>query len=165
MGSTNIIRIRQQRPLARIRRALIIGGLLFSGACAGIAASKMGWRPGKPDAGVLLQRAMPVCHGPRRVSCVVDGDTIWLNGEKIRLSTFNTPEVNGQCSREIALAQQATRKLSAVLSNNRFTVQRQGLDRYDRRLAVIRIDGRDVADLMIAAGLAHEWQGFRQSWC
>ncbi len=143
----------------------MIGALLLAGACTGITASKVDWQPGKPDDGVLLQRAMPVCDGPRRVNCVVDGDTIWLNGEKIRFSTFNTPEVAGKCKREIELADQATRKLSAILSSNRFIVQRQGLDRYERRLAVVRVAGRDVADLMIAAGLAHEWQGFRQSWC
>ena len=34
------------------------------------------------------------CHGGMRVTCVVDGDTLWLAGDKIRLADINTPEVS-----------------------------------------------------------------------
>ena len=44
------------------------------------------------------------CHGGMRVTCVVDGDTLWLAGDKIRLADINTPEVTRPgCPAERAL--------------------------------------------------------------
>lgn len=34
------------------------------------------------------------CSGPVRVSCVVDGDTFWYRGAKIRIADINAPEVS-----------------------------------------------------------------------
>ncbi|MCP4408844.1 MAG: thermonuclease family protein [Gammaproteobacteria bacterium] len=108
---------------------------------------------------------MPICAGSKRVNCVVDGDTIWLNGEKIRLESFNTPEVNGKCNRERQLARQATRRLSQILSSRPFTVVRSGYDIYGRRLAFVSTASGGVGGKLIREGLAHEWHGRKQSWC
>jgi hypothetical protein len=44
------------------------------------------------------------CATGTRQACVVDGDTIWLNGQKIRVADIDTPEVNEpKCSSELAL--------------------------------------------------------------
>ena len=43
-----------------------------------------------------IVRAMPICGFGRRINCVVDGDTLWLDGEKIRLDSINAPEVEGR---------------------------------------------------------------------
>ena len=51
-----------------------------------------------------------LCGHGKRVTCVVDGDTIWSKGEKIRLMGFDTPERanNAKCKRERILADKAT---------------------------------------------------------
>lgn len=36
--------------------------------------------------------AIDKCGSGKRVTCVVDGDTIWLQGEKIRLKGFDPPD-------------------------------------------------------------------------
>lgn len=108
---------------------------------------------------------VPVCVGPTRVTCVVDGDTIWLDGEKIRLSTFNSPEMNGICRRERQLARKAQRRLSALLSSAPFGVERHGTDVYDRTLARVNRHGGEIGPIMVAEGLAHRWQGYRRDWC
>lgn len=123
--------------------------------------------PAKPEPVTIAAaaRPMPVCGSGRRVNCVVDGDTIWVAGEKIRIVGYNSPEVEGACRRERDLAAKATRRLSRMLSSERFSVERQGHDRYGRRLAVIRTGKGDITDTMVKEGLAHVWRGRKEDWC
>ncbi len=112
-----------------------------------------------------VSRNLPICGSAKRINCVVDGDTIWLEGEKIRLESFNTPEMNGKCFVERQLAQQAKMRLRQILSAEPFKVSRNGKDRYGRTLAVISNSSGNVGDILIREGLAHEWRGRKESWC
>jgi len=101
-------------------------------------------------------------------TCVVDGDTIWLNGQNLRLKSFDTPEPHtaicgGQ--REVALAHKASARLLELLNSNTWTVQTFGKDRYGRTLATIRIGRTDVGDILIAEGLARRWPDGDEWWC
>jgi endonuclease YncB( thermonuclease family) len=52
-------------------------------------------------------------------TCIVDGDTLWLNGENIRLKDFDTPEPQTQIcggEREVALAHKASARLLQILN-------------------------------------------------
>lgn len=93
-------------------------------------------------------------------TCIVDGDTLWLNGENIRLEGLDTPEPMSQIcggNREVALAGQASARLRDLLNTNAWTIERSGLDRYGRTLATIRIDGRDVGTWLVEERLARWW--------
>ena len=51
--------------------------------------------------------AIEKCGSGPRNTCVVDGDTIWMDGEKIRMMGYDTPEPqNNLCggSQEVKLA-------------------------------------------------------------
>ena len=103
-------------------------------------------------------------------TCVVDGDTLWLRGENIRLRDFDTPEPQTQIcggAAEIALAHQASARLLELLNNHQWTIERFGYDGTSsrRRLATIRIDGRDVGDILIEEGLARRWPDGEEFWC
>lgn len=119
----------------------------------------------RPAGGNLISRAMPICGSGGRVNCVVDGDTIWVDREKIRLQSMNAPEVNGACARERDLAGQATRRLSQLLSSQSFSITRSGVDRYGRTLASVRTGDEDVGLILVREGLAHVWQGRKENWC
>lgn len=108
---------------------------------------------------------LPICGSAKRITCVVDGDTLWIGGEKFRLQNINTAETNGRCSRERELAARATQTLRAILSSEPFVVTRTGRDRYGRTLATFRNSGGDVGHMLIANGLAHEWNGRKENWC
>ncbi|MFN2100893.1 thermonuclease family protein [Altererythrobacter sp. MF3-039] len=95
---------------------------------------------------------------------MVDGDTIWLAGEKIRLADIDAPEINGDCPYERDLALAARDRLSQLLSGP-ITLYRQGKDRYGRTLAVVVVDGYSVGDQLVAEGLARTWTGRREPWC
>jgi Micrococcal nuclease (thermonuclease) homologs len=106
--------------------------------------------------------------GSHRHTCVVDGDTIWLDGQNLRLQSYDTPEpytdiCGGQA--EVALARRASARLLELLNSNAFTVETGRKDRYGRVLATIRIDGRDVGDILISEGLARRWPDGHEFWC
>ena len=52
-----------------------------------------------------------------RVTCVVDGDTFWYAGTKIRLADINTPEVSRPaCPAEARLGRRASERLQQMLN-------------------------------------------------
>ncbi len=108
------------------------------------------------------------CGSGARITCVVDGDTFWLRGQKIRLLDINTPEVSQpRCASERALGERATERLIALLNQGAFTLEAQGrdADRYGRLLRVARRNGRSLGAVLVAEGLAEDWQGRRGNWC
>ena len=109
-----------------------------------------------------------VCgHGPR-VDCVVDGDTFWYRGSKIRIADINTPEVSEpQCMAEARLGQQATERLHDLLNAGAFTLEPTDRDRdaHGRQLRVVTRGGESLGLVLVREGLAEEWRGVRGSWC
>ena len=108
------------------------------------------------------------CAGPGRVTCVVDGDTIWYRGTKIRLADINAPEVSQPgCATEAALGERATRRLTELLNAGPFTLTRAGrdVDRYGRLLRTITRQGASLGGTLEGEGLAEHWQGRRGNWC
>lgn len=134
----------------------IAGALLVAAAYLPAVTTAQGWR---------VQFSM--C-ARERVTCVVDGDTIWLNGVNLRLESYDTPEqYNDICGGEAekALARKASARLLQLLNGNAFTVETHGEDRYGRVLATIKIGGTDVGDILISEGLARSWPNGREFWC
>jgi endonuclease YncB( thermonuclease family) len=112
----------------------------------------------------------PICDGPVRVTCVVDGDTIWYRGEKIRIADINTPEVSSPgCAYEAQLGSRATNRLQVLLNQGAFTLEPEGSGRdeddYGRKLRVITRAGESLGGQLVAEGLAEPWRGYRSNWC
>lgn len=118
--------------------------------------------------GGVAPRPMPLCGSAKRVNCVVDGDTLWLDGEKIRIVNIDAPEVDGRCRAESAHAATATRVLAALVSNREIRVEREGEDRYGRTLASLSTSEGDVGSALVAQRMAVHWRGRREpaeTWC
>lgn len=109
-----------------------------------------------------------LCHGMGGPDCVVDGDTFWLEGTKIRIADIDTPETHGpRCSAEGALGMRATQRLRALLNAGAFSlmpVERER-DRYGRTLRIVTRQGQSIGALLVTEGLARPWTGARQPWC
>lgn len=114
-------------------------------------------------------RPYSLCAGTTRSHCVVDGDTIWHEGTKIRIADIDTPEVGDpKCSSEAALGAKATKRLLQLVNAGPFQMQAwQGRDedKYGRKLRVFVRDGRSLGDILVSEGLARTWTGRRQPWC
>lgn len=109
-----------------------------------------------------------ICHTGGGINCVVDGDTVWIAGEKIRVADIDAPETHPpRCAEEAAKGAAATQRLRAWLNQGPFdlVVQGRDRDRYGRALRVIVRDGRSVGDLLVTEGLARPWTGRREPWC
>ena len=109
------------------------------------------------------------CHGPVRINCIVDGDTIWYHHEKIRLSDINAPEVSEPaCDYELDLGEKATERMLELLNQGRFSLvplPGRDADVYGRKLRAITRGGRSLGEVLVAEGLAERWIGFRRDWC
>ncbi len=109
------------------------------------------------------------CMQHDQQTCVVDGDTIRYHGERIRLEGFDTPELHtnicgGDFERE--LADQATNRLIELLNRYTWMIERTGVDRYDRTLAIITVGGGvNVGDILVSEGLARVWPDGNEWWC
>lgn len=116
----------------------------------------------------VAARDFPVCAGSTRRNCVVDGDTFWLDGVKIRLADINTPEIGDPaCAEEARMGRVAQQRLVQLLNEGEFELFSAGRDedQYGRKLRVAERNGRSIGQILVAEGLAHEWQGRRESWC
>lgn len=101
---------------------------------------------------------------------VIDGDTVVMTcdglSETARLLGFDAPEVHGACPAEVALAERATARLRSLTASPDLAVYPKGLDKYRRRLVVMTQGGRDIAEIMVAEGLAVPYAGDkRRDWC
>jgi micrococcal nuclease len=69
--------------------------------------------------------AFALCSQGPRQNCVVDGDTVWYQGVKIRLADIDTPEVSEpKCTSEAALGKKATQRLLELMNAGPFNVVR-----------------------------------------
>lgn len=113
--------------------------------------------------------SMPACKGWPRVNCVIDGDTIWYQGEKIRIADINAPETHDpQCTYEANLGRRATDRLIQLLNAAPFAVVATGdrdEDVYGRKLRLVERNGRSLGQTLVNEGLAERWQGYRRNWC
>lgn len=106
--------------------------------------------------------------GARRITCVVDGDTFWMDGEKIRIADIDTPEISGPlCPEERALGLAATDRLIGLLNDGPFELEPsdRDRDRFGRKLRVVVRNGRSLGEELIEEGLAHRWNGHKEPWC
>lgn len=151
------------------------GSTIGVAICMGFAITGQAFIPSGSGQSALVSQTVKIekvsarfsiCRGSVRKTCVVDGDTIWYRGEKIRLAGINAPEVTSpKCAREKALGRDATRRLAGILSSKVWQINRVGVDRYGRTLANLRSGGMVVGELLINEGLAHVWRGYKQNWC
>lgn len=107
--------------------------------------------------------------GMTRRTCVVDGDTFWFEGEKIRIADIDTPEISApKCDAEYQLGMKATHQLRDLLNEGAFEVRPIGNhdeDRFGRKLRVVVRGGQSLGDQLVSEGLARTWTGRRQPWC
>ena len=100
---------------------------------------------------------------------VIDGDTFVHDGVRIRIADIDTPEIQGRCPSETALAAKAARRLRTLLAAGPFELHPlangRDRDRYGRKLRIVTRGGRSIGDVLVAEGLARTWSGRREPWC
>ncbi len=109
------------------------------------------------------------CAGRSGNNCVIDGDTLILNGETIRLAAIDTPEIGGaRCADERRRGELAEQRLHELLNSGPVQLVESGdrnKDRYGRLLRDVHVSGVSVSGQLVAEGHARRWQGYKQGWC
>lgn len=98
----------------------------------------------------------------------IDGDTIEIQpgGERVRLYNVDTPERHCRCPGECLMAEVAKEATQTLLDSHDVTFKRMKLDRYGRTVAAVFIDGNDLGEWLIAAGLGRPYHGEKRlPWC
>ena len=114
--------------------------------------------------------AQPAAAETGRVRYVTDGDTFRLeSGERIRIAGIDAPEVHAdqaKCALEIRLGLAASVVARRLLDRRLVAFDRVGRS-YNRTVARVRVDGRDLAATLVAEGAARPWprRSPKPDWC
>jgi endonuclease YncB( thermonuclease family) len=114
------------------------------------------------------EASFELCYTGGGYNCVVDGDTIWLEGQKIRLADIDAPETHEpRCASEKSLGDRTTRRLQQLLNGGAVRLRSiaRDEDRYGRKLRIVLVDGTSVGDTLVNEGLARWYAGGRKPWC
>ena len=94
---------------------------------------------------------------------VVDGDTIILNGEKIRFSGIDTPELKQTClkdTEEVGCGMFAKMLLVKKIGNNTPICIGKEKDFYKRTLAECFVNGESLSKFLVRSGYAFAYRKY-----
>ena len=94
---------------------------------------------------------------------VVDGDTIVLNGEKIRFSGIDTPELKQTCMKDnekIFCGETAKILLIKKIGNKTPECISEGKDAYKRTLAECFVNGESLSSYLVRSGYAFAYRKY-----
>ena len=94
---------------------------------------------------------------------VVDGDTIVLNGEKIRFSGIDTPELKQTCmngDEKVFCGKSAKMLLVNKIGNQTLECISEGKDVYKRTLAECFINGESLSAFLVKSGYAFAYRKY-----
>lgn len=121
-----------------------------------------------PPRSDTLAAEFKLCDGPIRKNCVIDGDTFWFKGDKIRLADIDAPEISSPiCEDEKAVGEIARDRLLDLLNAGAFSLQSgwRDTDRYGRKLRTVTRDRESLGEKLVEEGLARRWGEPRRNWC
>ena len=94
---------------------------------------------------------------------VVDGDTIVLNGEKIRFSGIDTPELKQTCmngNEKVFCGKTAKMLLIKKIGNETPECISEGKDAYKRTLAECFVNGESLSKFLVRSGYAFAYRKY-----
>jgi len=94
---------------------------------------------------------------------VVDGDTIHLNGEKIRFTGIDTPELKQTCINQGIIdpcGVTAKEILIDKISDNKVKCISEGKDRYKRILAECFVNNESLSSYLVRSGYAFAYRKY-----
>ena len=94
---------------------------------------------------------------------IVDGDTIHLNGEKIRFSGIDTPELKQTCFKDDVknlCGIKAKQILVNKIGNNTVECISEGRDQYKRILAECFVNNESLSSYLVRSGYAFAYRKY-----
>ena len=94
---------------------------------------------------------------------ITDGDTITINGEKIRFSGIDTPELKQVCVKDGAknlCGIKAKEILADKIANNKVNCLNEGKDQYKRTLAECFVNDESLSKYLVRSGFAFAYRKY-----
>lgn len=134
----------QQATRLRMRRIALLGALVL-------------FVSGRVHADELVGRAT-----------VVDGDTLGIRGQKIRLHGIDAPEASQRCTRQNGeqwrCGQKAANALSEKIGERNVRCEGKKRDRWKRLIAVCYLADRDLNAWLVRRGLAVAYRKYSKDY-
>lgn len=119
--------------------AAVLGVALGIATCSGIVRAQT---PPAPIVGV---------------ASVIDGDTLEMHGQRIRLDGIDAPESGARCG-DANIYQQAANALSAHIGARPIICEIVGApDRYGRQIGRCSVDGEELNTWLVTQGWVRDW--------
>jgi endonuclease YncB( thermonuclease family) len=94
---------------------------------------------------------------------ITDGDTIKINGEKIRFSGIDTPELKQICVKDgvkNSCGIKAKQILADKIANNQVNCIREDKDQYKRTLAECFVNNESLSSYLVKSGYAFAYRKY-----
>ena len=99
---------------------------------------------------------------------IVDGDTIWIGGTKIRLHGIDAPEAKQTCKKadgsKYRCGEMATFALAEIIETHWITCKGETTDRYKRRIATCYAGPYDINGEMVRRGWALAYRRYSEDY-
>jgi endonuclease YncB( thermonuclease family) len=110
---------------------------------------------------LALVLLVTTCTAAAQPARVIDGDTIDLAGERIRLWGIDAPEGSQVCQRDghpWQCGDDAAAALEALLDGEQVTCTEVDRDRYERTVATCTVGDQDIGAAMVRQGWALDFE-------
>ena len=105
------------------------------------------------------------CYDSDGPNCVLDGDTIYVRGRRVEIAGIEAPRIQGSgCADERTRGIDAAVRLADQLNGGQVTLGVPFRDPSGRAVRMVEVNGSNLGEQMIAAGLARR-AGDPQGWC
>tara|TARA_B100001142_G_scaffold212218_1_gene210361 strand:+ start:161 stop:640 length:480 start_codon:yes stop_codon:yes gene_type:complete len=94
---------------------------------------------------------------------ITDGDTIKINGEKIRFSGIDTPELKQMCTKDDvknSCGIKAKQILIDKIADNNVYCVNEGKDQYNRTLAECFVNNKSLSSYLVRSGYAFAYRKY-----
>jgi len=114
-----------------------------------------------PEKESALPENLNILSGNASVS---DGDSLRFGRERVRLIGMDAPELDQTCTyangQSWPCGEAARQRLVSLLADGELECTFEKRDRYDRALAVCRVDGVDIGAILVSEGLAVSYNDY-----
>ena len=111
----------------------------------------------------LILFILIISQAKSQIIKIVDGDTIHLNGEKIRFTGIDTPELKQTCIKEGVInpcGVIAKEILIEKISDNKVVCISEGKDQYKRTLAECFVNNVSLSSYLVRRGYAFAYRKY-----
>jgi micrococcal nuclease len=144
----------------------IAGVLIFAtGIAAGIIALSI-FTVTHPDPAAETRAAeFSQCYNAQGPNCVLDGGTIYVDGQKVEIAGMSAPKIQGaQCDEERSRGIDSAVRLADLLNSGRVTLGESVREPDGQVRRKVEVNGNEVGVAMIDAGAARDY-GSSGGWC